>query len=179
MLYFCSITNYFNSIKNYESFFCNLFSLHRDDDFFGVMLRLNEEYIDFKLDGYKISIWCGVARVKFIIICKKVALVHVDGQGKDLNIIIITTSRFRNKKIHPVDINFIKRNPYVAQMYKKIKILMPEENYFYFIINQGGFKKYILLDDLYKFCLSAVFSEDAIEKIKEYRDKVINPHFHK
>jgi hypothetical protein len=147
--------------------------------FFVVMIRLNDEYIDFKLDGYKISIWCGVTRVKFIIICKKVALIHVDGQGKDLKIVIITTSRFRNKKIKPVDIDFIKMNPYVAQMYNKIKILMPEKSYFYFIINNGGFKKYVLLDILYKFCLSAVFSGDAVEKIKEYRDKVINPHFHK
>ncbi|MBU3111546.1 hypothetical protein [Clostridium lacusfryxellense] len=147
--------------------------------FLGVMLRLNEEYMDFKLDGYKISIWCGIARVKFIIICKKVALVHVDGQGKDLNIVILTTSRFRNKKIHPIDIDFIKQNPYVAKMYYEIKVLMPEENYFYFTINHGGFKKYILLDELYKFCVSAVFSGDAIEKIKEYRDKVINLHVHK
>lgn len=147
--------------------------------FFGVILRLNEEYIDFKLDGYKVSIWCGIARVKFIIICKKVALVHVEGQGMDFNIVIITKSRFRNKKIYPVDINFIKKYPYAAQMYNKIKILMPEENYFYFIINHGGFKKYILLDDLYKSCVESVFSDDAIEKIKEYRECVINPHVHK
>ncbi len=143
---------------------------------FVVLLGCNEEYIDFKVDGYKISIWCGIAKVKFIIICKKVALVHADGNGKNLEIIIITKSRFRNKKINPVDINFLKRYPYVAQMYNKIKIQNLEETYFYFIINQGGFKKYILLDDLYRSCVQAVFSDDAIEKIKEYRDCGINPH---
>jgi len=56
---------------------------------------------------------------------------------------------------------------------------MPEENFFYFIINHGGFKKYVLLDDLYKSCEQALFSDDAIEKIKEYRDKVINPRNYK
>ena len=146
---------------------------------FVVLLRFNEEYIDFKLDGYKISIWCGIAKVKFIIICKKVALVHADGNGENLEVIIITKSRFRNKKINPVDINFLKRYPYVAQMYNKIKIQNLEETYFYFIINQGGFKKYILLDDLYRSCVQAVFSDDAIEKIKEYRECGINPHLHK
>ena len=147
--------------------------------FFDVLFRINEEYIDFKSYGYKISIWCGIAKVKFIIICKKVALVHTQGQGKDLRIVIITKSRFRNKKIYPVDIDLLKKYPYVAQMYYKIKILMPEETYFYFIINHGGFKKYILLDDLYKGCVEAVFSDDAIEKIKEYREYGINPHVYK
>jgi len=147
--------------------------------FIVVILRFNEEYIDFKLDGYKISIWCGITKVKFIIICKKVALVHVEGHGRDSAIVVITKSRFRNKKIYPVDIDFLKKYPYVAQMYKKIKILMPEENYFYFIINHGGFKKYILLDDLYKSCVDSVFSDDAIEQIKEYREYGINPHLHK
>ncbi len=144
-------------------------------DCFVVILRINEEYIDFKLEGYKISIWCGIAKVKFIIICKKVALVHTRGQGKNLEIIIITKSRFRNKKIHPVDINFLKKYPYVAQMYNKIKIENPEEEYFYFIIKHGGFRKYILLDDLYKSCVQAVFSDDAIEKIKEYREYSYKP----
>jgi len=146
---------------------------------FVILFRFNEEYIDFKLGGYKISIWCGIARVKFIIICKKVNLIHVEGYGRNLGIIIITKSKFRNKKIKPVDINFFKKYPYVAQIYNKIKILNPEENYFYFIINKGGFKKYILLNELYKFCEQAVFSDEAIDKIKEYRDRGINPHVHK
>ncbi|HEY8803651.1 MAG TPA: hypothetical protein VIM42_00820, partial [Clostridium sp.] len=117
---------------------------------FVILFRFNEEYIDFKLEGYKIRIWCGIAKVKFIIICKKVNLVHVEGHGRNLGIIIIVKSKFRNKKIYPVEINFLKKYPYVAQMYNKIKILNPEENYFYFTINNGGFKKYILLDELYK-----------------------------
>jgi len=147
--------------------------------FFVVIFRLNEEYIDFKLDGYKISIWCGILRVKFVIICKKVSLVHTQGRDRNLEIIILTKSKFRNKKIYPVEINFLKKYPYVAKMYIKIKMQNPEENYFYFIINNGGFKKYILLDDLYKYCERAVFSDDAIDKIKEYRDCGINPHVHK
>jgi len=146
---------------------------------FVVILRLDEEYIDFKLEGYKISIWCGILRVKFIIICKKVNLVHAQGNGRDLEIIILTKSKFRNKRIYPVEINFFKKYPCMTKMYRDIKIQNAEENYFYFIINHGGFKKYILLDDLYKFCEQAIFSDDAIDKIKEYRDCGINPHVYK
>ena len=144
-----------------------------------VILRFNEEYIDFKVDGYKISIWSGILKVKFVIICEKVVLIHTDGHGKNLDIIIIAKSRFRNKRIHPIDINFLKRYPYVAQMYNKIKIQSPEEAYFYLIIKHGGFRKYILLDELYKSCVQAVSSDEAIEKIKEYREYSINPHSHK
>lgn len=137
---------------------------------FVVLIRFNEEYIDFKFDGYKISISCRMAKVKFIIICEKVVLIHTRGQGSDLELIIITKSRFRNKNIYPIDINFLRKYTYAAQMYNKIKIENPQETYFYFTINNGGFRKYSLLDDLYKSCVKAVFSDDAIEKIKEYRE---------
>ena len=137
---------------------------------FVMFVRFNEEYIDFKLEGYKISIWCGIAKVKFIIICKKVAFVHTEDHGRNLELIIITKSKFRNKKIQSIDISFLKRHPYVAQMYNKIKIENPEETYFYLIIKHGGFRKYILLDDLYRSCVGAIFSDGAIERIKEYRE---------
>ncbi len=136
-----------------------------------MILRFNEEYIDFELEGYKIIIWCGILKVKFIIICEKVAFVHTEYVGKNLEIIIITKSRFRNKKVKTVDMIFFKTHPYVAKMYNEIKIDNPEETYFYIIIKHGGFKKYILLNDLYRACVDAVFSGDAIEKIKEYREQ--------
>ncbi|MBW9171800.1 hypothetical protein [Clostridium estertheticum] len=137
---------------------------------FVLLLRINDEYIDFKQNGYKISIWCGITRVKFIIICKKVDLVHTEGHGRNLKIIIITKSGFRNKRIRPVDINFFMKYPYVAKMYIEIKTQNPEKTYYYFVINNGGFRKYSLLNDLYKTCNQAVFSDDAIENIKEYRE---------
>ena len=143
---------------------------------FGVILRINEEYIDFKSDGYKISIWRGITKVKFIITCKKVDLVHTSGNGSDFKIIVVTRSKFRNKKIYPVNVEFFTKYPYMAGLYTKIKIKNLEETYFYFTISHGGFRKYILLNELYKSCQQAVFSDDAIEKIKEYRDCSINPH---
>jgi len=146
---------------------------------FVVLVRINEEYIEFNRDGYKISIRYGISKTKFIITCKKVAVVHVEEQGRNLEIIIITKSRFRNKRIHPITISFLKKYPYAAQMYNKVKIDDPEEEYFYFIIKNGGYMKYTLLDDLYKSSVQAVFSDDAIEKIKEYRECSINPQVHK
>lgn len=144
-----------------------------------LLLRFNEEFMEFKLEGYKISIWCGIAKAKFIIICNKVALVHTINKGVDLEIIVITKSRFRNKKIIPIDLKFLQKYPYVAQMYKKIKTSNPEQEYYYITIRNGGFRKFNLLDDLYKSCIGALFSDDAIEKIKEYREYSINPRGYK
>ncbi|WP_435788135.1 hypothetical protein [Clostridium sp.] len=144
-----------------------------------LLLRFNEEFMEFKLDGYKISIWCGIAKMKFIIICNKVAVVHTMNRGVDLQIIIITKSRFRNKRISPIDIKFLQKYPCAAQMYNKIKVLDPEQEYFYITISNGGFRKYNLLDNIYKSCVGALFSDDAIEKIKEYREYSINPHGYK
>jgi hypothetical protein len=140
-----------------------------------MLLRFNEEYIDFRLEGYKITIWCGIAKAKYIIICKKIAFIHTLHYGKNLEIIIMSKSKFRNKKIYPIDIEFLKKYPYVAHIYNKVKVEDPEQAYFYFIIRHGGYKKNILLDDLYRSCVDAIFSGDAIEKIKEYRDYSINP----
>ncbi|MBX4260751.1 hypothetical protein KTC96_21575 [Clostridium estertheticum] len=137
---------------------------------FVLLLRINEEYIDFKQNGYKFNIWCGIRRIKFIIICKKVDLVHTEGHGRNLKIIIITKSGFRNKRIRPVDINFFMKYSYVAKMYIEIKTKNLEKTYYYFVINNGGFRKYSLLNELYKTCGQAIFSDDAIENIKEYRD---------
>ena len=144
---------------------------------FAVFLRVNEEYIDFKCDGYKIIIWCGIKKAKFVVICKKVVLVHTREQGRNMEIIVITKSKFRNKNIQPIDIKFLKKYPYVAQMHNKIQ--NAEEDYFYFVINHGGFRKYLLVNALYKSCVQAAFSDDTIEKIKEYRDYGINPYLHK
>jgi hypothetical protein len=80
------------------------------------------------------------------------------------------SSKFRNKKIKPIDEDFIKKYTYVAQQYYKLKKLRPEENFFYLTINKGGFHKYRLLDLIYRNCVHAHYTEEAVERIKEYRN---------
>lgn len=134
-----------------------------------IVITINAGYLKYDYDNYKIKIKQGLFKVEFNLVCNKVVLVHTEGDGTQFNIILLTTSRFRNKKIKLIDQEFLKNNSYVAHHYYKLKKQHPEEEYYYFIITKGGFIKYKLLDTIYKSCVSAVYTEEAIEKIKEFR----------
>jgi hypothetical protein len=87
---------------------------------------------------------------------------------EDINIILITKSRFRNKNVCAIDERFLKEHAYLSQEYIKIKKLFPEERYYYIIISRGGFLKYKLLWSIFKNSLKAKYSDEVIECIKFY-----------
>ena len=91
---------------------------------------------------------------------------------RDFRIILLSSSKFKNDKMIPVSMNFLKNHAYVACHYNKIKIQNPSRMYFYTIINKGGAKKYKLIDIIYSTCVYAYFTEETVEKIKLYRDAV-------
>lgn len=134
-----------------------------------IIITINAGYLKYDYDNYKLKVKQGLFKVEYNIVCSKVVLVHTEGSGAQFNIILLTTSRFRNKKIKPIDQDFLKNNSYVAHNYYKLKKQHPEEEYYYINITKGGFIKFRLLDTIYKSCVSSIYTEDAIEKIKEYR----------
>lgn len=134
-----------------------------------IIITINSGYLKYDYDNYRIKVKQGFFKAEFNIVCNKVVLVHTEGDEALFSIILLTTSRFRNKKIKPIDQQFLKNNSYVAHNYYKLKKQHPEEEYYYVFITKGGYVKYKLLDTIYKSCVSAVYTEDAIEKIKEYR----------
>ncbi|MPM35032.1 hypothetical protein SDC9_81622 [bioreactor metagenome] len=82
---------------------------------------------------------------------------------------IVSKSRFRNKRLGHLDFRVLEKYPEVEKVYNKVK--MPEEGpYFFFIIRKGGMRKYLLLNLLYKYCSNAIFTESAVERIKETRN---------
>lgn len=135
----------------------------------------------FKRDSNAISYSCGYGKFKFSqgiikksfnINCDKVIFVHAEkGEEKEgIDIIMLTTSRFRNKNIKLVDQEFLKKYAYLSHEYKKHKLSSPEEHYYYIVISRGGCIKYKILMDLYKSCVRAKYSEAAIEAIKQWND---------
>jgi hypothetical protein len=136
---------------------------------FAVVIRISYEGLKFNYDQYKLKIKEGFFGEKINIICDKVALVHTEGQVDALEIIIITTSRFRNKKIKAVNLEFLRQYPYVNYHYYRIKKQFPENNYYYIIITKGGYHKYELLNKIFISCVYGFFTEEAIDTIKKYR----------
>lgn len=145
-----------------------------------IIIRINNEFLKFSYDRYKLVINIGIKRTKIDVICDNIALVHIENyisknsNIKDFKIIFLSNSKFRNKRMVPINVEFLKRHPYVAYEYNKIKILHPEWNIYYTIIKRGGLKKYLLLDSVYKSCVHANFTEAAIDKIKYYRENSEN-----
>jgi signal transduction histidine kinase len=134
-----------------------------------VILRVSYEGLKFHYDEYKLKIKSGFFGEEINIICDKVALVHTEEQLDKLEIIIITTSRFRNKKIKAINSEFLRKYPYVTYHYYRIKKQFPESSYYYIIITKGGYHKYELLNKIFVSCVYGFFTEEAIDTIKKYR----------
>jgi hypothetical protein len=130
----------------------------------------NSQVLSYNVDIYTINIKIGFPKRIIRLASGKVQLVHAEGSGKNLKIVLIGKCKLRNKNVRPIDINFLKENPYAGYYYGKLKRNNPEIEYFYTIITTGGYKKYQLLNDIYKGCTGLTFTEEAIAKIKEYRN---------
>ncbi|MFU0824876.1 hypothetical protein [Clostridium sp.] len=134
-----------------------------------VLVRLNRETLKFQYVS-RLKIQNGILGDNYSIECNKVRAVHSINRGKALEIVVILKSRFRNKNIKKVDSNFLKNNSWADIYCKDIKEDSKTE-YYYIIINRGGYIKYKFLDSLYRNCTRADFTEEAIKRIKEYRIK--------
>ena len=85
---------------------------------------------------------------------------------EDMEIIIVTTMKFRNKSLKHISKSFLQRYPEVNHEYLKLKKLNSEDTYYFQIINRGALNKYILLEIIYKNCVKAVYTSSAIDNIK-------------
>jgi len=134
-----------------------------------ILISINNNYIKYSSDSYKLKIKPKLICEEINIVCDKVKFVHAEGKDVQMAVILIMNSRFRNKRIKPVDEDFISIHPYLAQQYYWIKKHNLEEDYYYLIITKGGYEKYKLLDVVYRNCVKAQYTEEAVEIIKEYR----------
>lgn len=141
-----------------------------------IFVRVSNESLKFKNDGYRLMLSVGISGKKINIDTEKVSLVHIEnvlsdkGEVVDFKIIFITISKFRSDRMIAVNEEFLKKHSYVAYHYNRIKTIEPEHQYYYTIIRRGGLNKYPLLDNIYKTCVHAYFTREAIEKIKFYRE---------
>jgi hypothetical protein len=134
-----------------------------------ILVSMNNNYIKYSVDGYKLKLRFKRFGEEFNIICDKVALVHAEGSAQEMNVVMLMTSKFRNKKINAVDEEFLIKHQYLSHHYYKMKKLNPEINYFYIVVTKGYFHKYRFLDMIYRNCVKAYYTDETVEKIKEYR----------
>ncbi|NME82640.1 hypothetical protein [Clostridium sp. SM-530-WT-3G] len=140
-----------------------------------MIIRLNYYKVEFKCINNKLMFKTGILTKQYLIICDKVVLVHTNKSDYDLEIIIVTTTNFRNKSLRKVDNNFLKRYPRIKSNLDYLNRVNGEEDrkYYFQIVRRGGLKKYLLLDCIYKNCVKAIYTEQSIQNIKIARGQTI------
>lgn len=103
--------------------------------------------------------------------CDKIKLIHTENKNGDIDLVIVTTTRIGNRQLRLVGRSFLNKYPMAAKEYKKVKKINPDKNYFYLVIKNGGYKKFIMLDAIYKNSVTATFTADTIENIKIARSQ--------
>lgn len=134
-----------------------------------LVARWDKETLKFDYNN-KLIIQNGAFRDRYTIPWDRVEVVQTINEGKDLEIVLILKSRLRNKKIKKIDTKFLKKHPWAEKYYNNLISLKENREYYYVIINKGGYLKYELLDLIYRYCVKAHFTEEAIRRIKEYRN---------
>ncbi|HEY5561831.1 MAG TPA: hypothetical protein VIK72_08790 [Clostridiaceae bacterium] len=132
-----------------------------------VVTRLHQELLIFSYQKYKLKLKMGLFSEYTTIFCDKVVVVHTEVVHNDFEIVILTSSRFHGRKLKLVDLSFIERYKALSEHCLKVKSLGKEE--YYYIIKKGGYTKYELLFTIYTSCVSATFTNEAIERIKSYK----------
>lgn len=107
-----------------------------------------------------------LSKYKYIY-CDRVGLVHTENELEDVKIIIVFANKGRKGKFgKQVGDYFCKVHPGLSKDYNKMIKLNKETQWYYIIIKRGALKKFKLLDDIYKNCVTATYTNDSIENIK-------------
>ena len=131
-----------------------------------ILSRINTCTLKFKYYNSRFKIRQGLFLRESIILCENVAIVHTSKEREDVEIIIVTSSKFRNKKARPVTKGFLKKYPEVEREYKRLKKINEEQTYYFQIIRNGSLRKYIFLENIYTTCVKSAYTPAAIESIK-------------
>ena len=134
--------------------------------------KLNYYNLKFSCVNSKLRFKSGLFSNESVILCGKVVIVHTDKFKEEMDIILISTIKFRNKYLKPVSKAFLKKYPEASEEYIRIKKINPEDSYYFQVIRRGALKKYILLDEIYKNCVRASYTASAIENIKIAREQI-------
>lgn len=140
-----------------------------------VLLKRSDRYkLEYSYKNNKLTFKSGIFGKKNLLLCDKVSLVHTDGIEDDMKIIVITTIKFRNSRLKLVVDGLLKKYPEMADEYRKVKNVNPNNIYYYMMIKKGGLKKYTLLGDIYTYCAKSAYTNEAVESIKISRGYTID-----
>ncbi len=139
-----------------------------------IINKLNSTKIKYSCNNNRLKFKIGIFLRENLLFCDKIVLVHTEKMEEDMEIILVSTVKFKNKSLKPILKAFYKRYPKLQKEIDKIKKNEEEDHiYYYQIIKRGGLKKYLLLDTIYKNCVKAIYTIECIENIKIARGQTL------
>ena len=134
--------------------------------FIAIMGKINSCTLKFVCGNNRLKFSTGLFLPYIYIQCDKVAIVHTNKNNENMEIIIVTKGKIKNKKMKPINKGFLKTYKEVADEYIRLKRINSNSIYYFKVIKNGELNKYILLDNIYKNCVNAIYTSSAIESIK-------------
>ena len=128
--------------------------------------KVNKSYLKFFCYNNKLKFRNGIFSTYSLVQCDKVAIVHTNKKHEEMEIIIVTKGKIKNQKMKLINKEFIKKYEEAAVEYRRLKRINKDVVCYFKIIRNGEFKKYILLDNIYRNCVNATYTTAAIENIK-------------
>lgn len=132
-------------------------------------IRIDKYNLTFEYDCEKIRIKHGLLKREFTLLSDKILYVDTSGFGKDMKVILLLKSRFRNRRIKEVSSVYLRKHSSLVNKYNEIKDKYPRKRIYYLELYKGGYIKYELIDMLYRCCHNTEFSDKTIDYIKDYR----------
>ena len=132
--------------------------------FIVIIMKFNSCNLKFYYKNNILKLKSGIFSGYTYIQCDKVLLVHTDRNNDEIEIIIITSRK--NKKTKVITRKFKNKYRDIEDEYMRLKRINKNTIYYFQVIKYGELKKYMLLDNIYKSCVNAIYTEAAIENIK-------------
>ena len=82
-----------------------------------IIIKLNAYRVEYTCLNNRLTFKTGIFTRERLIICDKVALVHTNKSDYDLEIVMITSVKFKNRALRQVDKNFLKRYSKIEKEY--------------------------------------------------------------
>ena len=139
--------------------------------FIAIIIKINFYKLQFSCSNNKLKFKSGLFSKENLLICDKIAIVHTNKIKEDMEIVIVTTAKFKNKWLKPITKSFLYKYPEINNEYLRLKKTNPDTIFYFQIIRRGALNKYILLDIIYKNCVKSAYTVSAIESIKISRNQ--------
>ena len=139
--------------------------------FIAIIRKVNDSTLNFICANNKLKFRSGLFSAYSYIQCDKVAIVHTNKSNEDMEIIIVTRGKVKNQKMKLINKEFMKKYEEAAVEYRRIKRINQDVAFYFKVIKYGELKKYILLDNIYRNCVNAIYTASAIDSIKIARSQ--------